>query len=210
MSEPYYTILLIVEGKNTESLFFNSIRDEIINGTINIGRISITIRPEPDLDPTDNGKEQIGLKKRKTRQTKIASVGEKPTTIDAPLPLKWVLEGQNEELKTGTFNEVWTVFDHDNHPARKEANDQAKVIVEGKKVRIAFSSIAFEYYLLLHFERVYKSFKKSECRKGKIVLNCSSGTHPDDCKGNLCIGWICKKTKLLGILPRLNVQCSQL
>lgn len=30
-------------------------------------------------------------------------------------------------------------------------------------------------YILLHFERIYKAFEKSECREGKLVTHCMLG-----------------------------------
>jgi hypothetical protein len=115
--------------------------------------------------------------------------GNKPVKKDIPgvPPLKWVLAAQ-DELSDGTFNEVWVVFDDDGHPTKKEAFKKAQEIINGNQIQIAYSSIAFEYYLLLHFERKYYAFQKSECRKGKVPVNCSSGNHPDDCGGVKCVG----------------------
>jgi hypothetical protein len=196
-----YSILIICEGQNTEPHFFGSIRNEILDKNFDIGDVKITILPEPmveDEEDDDTGFENTA--KRKKLKTRAASVGDEPEVIMGIPPLKWVEEGQRE-LKDGTYNEVWAVFDHDNHPAREEAFKQADVEIDGKKVQIAFSSIAFEYYLLLHFERIYKIFVTSECRdkknpdkkKRKIPIKCSSEGHADDCSGNLCIGGYARK-----------------
>jgi hypothetical protein len=187
MTSTKYSILIIVEGSNTESFFFNSIRDEIISGIVDIGTKAIFIRPEPKIDEPKELSESPHKLTRKSRTVRPASSGEEPTEIKGIPPLKWVLEGQ-KELESGAYNEVWTVFDHDHHPARKEAFEEARKEVNGKQVQIAFSSIAFEYYLLLHFERLYREFNKSECRDGKVILNCFSGVHPNDCYGDSCVG----------------------
>lgn len=194
-----HTILIICEGESTEPRFFYSIRDEILKGIYNIGDVEITIIPEPKIDETEEEAEIVTEHKavRAKRQVKKASVGSEPESEQdkIPLPLKWVLEGQ-QELKDGTYNEVWTVFDHDNHPARKAAFETAAIEINGSKVNIAFTSISFEYYLLLNFERLYKTFKTSECRdknnpvraKRKKPIYCGTNNHIDDCHGAQCIG----------------------
>lgn len=188
-----YSILIICEGENTEPLFFGAIRDEIINGTYEIGDVEITIRPEPN---TEEEEEPSSVHKpaRKKLQLRNATVGVEPLVIKGIPPLKWVKEGQSE-LEDGTFDEVWAVFDHDNHPARKEAFEASKEEINGKKVQIAFSSISFEYYLLLHFERIFRQFQKSECRVKKKLINCNSGVHENDCYGNICIGGYARKNQ---------------
>jgi hypothetical protein len=74
------------------------------------------------------------------------------------------------------FDEVWTVFDRNGYTKPKEAFDEANKLVNGKKVNIAFSSIAFEQWVLLHFIKSDKTFEKS----AQIVeLLRTSGYFPD-------------------------------
>ena len=79
------------------------------------------------------------------------------------------------------YDEVWVFFDKDGHPKAKEAFEMARITeIDGKKINIAFSSRCFEYYLLLHFEPLYRAFEKSECNgknysKGKSTY---SGAYP--------------------------------
>lgn len=200
MRKSLHTILVICEGKNTEPYIFNSLRDEIMDGIYDIGDVKITIRPEPIIIEDDELPSSHHKYKRVKVKTRSAIVGDEPSEIKAPLPLKWVLEGQ-KELEDFTYNEVWAVFDHDNFPARKEAFEEAEKEINGQKVNIAFSSICFEYYVLLHFEKLYKVFATSECRykndKGKYKkIECSSGVHENDCFGNRCIGGYARKNKL--------------
>lgn len=196
MATTKYTILVKCEGERTESLFFNSISDAIKDHVYNIGDVVINIKPTPIIGDDDSTEEDNPHKpKRKERRSKAASVGEEPIEINAPLPLKWILEAQ-EELGYGTCNEAWAVFDHDDHPARKEAFEEAGKAINGKKVNIAFSSRSFEFYLLLHFERIFKDFETSECRdkkntnpnKRKKSIECGTNKHIDDCHGRKCIG----------------------
>ena len=55
------------------------------------------------------------------------------------------------------FDELWVVFDKDGYTKHKEAFKLA----EENKINIAFSSISFETWVLLHFERNHNSFAKS-------------------------------------------------
>lgn len=198
-----YSILIICEGENTEPLFFKSIRDAILNKTYEIGDCSIIIRPEPEEKNEEKkevkfSKNKPKFKPRQTKKTKE----DKPTEIEGVPPLKWVLAGK-EELRNGTFNEVWAVFDHDNHPKRKEAFEAAEEEIHGAKVQIAFSSRSFEYYLLLHFEKIYRQFYETVCN------DCAEGKKQEknqkkkkenvadksikSCDGNICINGYAKK-----------------
>lgn len=181
-----YTLLIICEGKNTEPYFFNSIRDRIIEGKYLHHDIEVHIRQEVE---EDDDIEQKKVEYKPQRKSRKLLNGNKPVRDEIPgvPPLKWVLAAQ-DELSDGTFNEVWVVFDDDGHPAKREAFEKARETINGKQVQVAYSSISFEYYLLLHFERKYYAFQKSECRKGKVSINCSLENHPDDCNGALCIG----------------------
>ena len=55
------------------------------------------------------------------------------------------------------FDEVWAVFDKDHHPKLKEVFEDNQY----KKIIKAFSSISFEHWILLHFEKSSFSFPKS-------------------------------------------------
>jgi len=56
------------------------------------------------------------------------------------------------------YNEVWIVLDRDNH-----ANlDNALITARDNKIKVALSVICFEYWILLHFEKQKKPFKKCD------------------------------------------------
>lgn len=55
------------------------------------------------------------------------------------------------------FDELWVVFDKDGYTKHKEAFELAKE----NNINVAFSSISFESWVLLHFERSNISFAKS-------------------------------------------------
>ena len=195
-----YTFLIICEGENTDPSFFKSIVDNIIDGVFVIEpyreNIKITIRPEPKVEEEDIN---LMLKKSEHKyESKKRALKVKENIESFPVPLNFVKQGKSE-LEDGAFNEVWVVFDHDNHPARKEAFEESEKLINSKKINIAFSSISFEYFLLLHFEKINKVFLKSECREGRELnrkpFNCSLGEHPNDCNGENCIGGYSRKNQ---------------
>lgn len=184
-----HNILIVCEGVNTERLFFQSIKDRISRKVYDIGDVFIKIRPEE----IDNGKEYESKHKPTRKKRSIRESKSTFEEIPGVPPEKWVLAAK-EELRTGTFEEVWAVFDHDHHPNRKEAFEQAEERINGQCVQIAFTSICFEYYLLLHFEKIYKSFAKSECREphnsqytNPQPYNCGKHIHTEDCYGQNCV-----------------------
>lgn len=194
-----YTILIICEGENTEPLFFNSIRDKIKDGRIDIGDVELTLRPEPKIEEdTEDEKNENEHRAYKSKKRTTKKVKTEPVPILGIPPLKWVEEG-HRELQDGTFDEVWSVFDKDQHPKSKEAFELAEKEVNGRYVNIAFTSVCFEYYLLLHFERIYYDFEKSECHekckktKKEIYFHCGLYTHPKDCDGHFCINGFARK-----------------
>jgi RloB-like protein len=67
------------------------------------------------------------------------------------------------------FDEVWAVFDKDGYTKHKEAFALAADEVSGKKVNIAFSSISFEQWILLHFEKSSVPFPKSQNITDRLI-----------------------------------------
>jgi hypothetical protein len=65
---------------------------------------------------------------------------------------------EKAEKEANAYEKVWLVFDHDNHPNRKTAYNEA----QKKKFDVAFSAIAFENWFLLHFVKSAKSFSSAE------------------------------------------------
>jgi hypothetical protein len=82
------------------------------------------------------------------------------------------------------FDECWAVFDKDGYTKHENAFKLAKE----NDIHIAFSSIAFEEWILLHFGRFPNKFSKSDCKdKDQKYLECGSHQHPDDCSGTRCV-----------------------
>lgn len=63
--------------------------------------------------------------------------------------------------RSDEFDELWVMFDKNGYTLHQKAFEEAARVVNGKKVNIAFSSISFEQWVLLHFERSSFAFSKS-------------------------------------------------
>lgn len=77
-------------------------------------------------------------------------------------PLQIVKEAISRKKKAkqeaNDYDHIWVVFDHDNRPTRMEAHDLAG----SNNVKVAFSSIAYEYWYLLHFRQTAKAFSDAD------------------------------------------------
>lgn len=197
-----YNILLICEGENTEPSYYQSIKDIVTRSkAIWTEGISIVIKPTPKVEDSEEAVVSIHKSKRKKRvllaQTKPIDRKEVEDAFRQE-PVRFVREAQLE-LEEGTFDEAWAIFDFDNRKYTKEAFELAENEIEGKTVKIAFSNISFEYWFLLHFEKINYSFEKSECREGSIVLDCNSGVFDNDCYGVKCVGGYLRKNKYIEV-----------
>ena len=86
------------------------------------------------------------------------------------------------------FDELWVVFDKNGYTKHAEAFALAEGDRNRKKVNIAFSSIAFEHWVLLHFTQCATHFAKSDCKDAKEhTLYCGTNRHEQDCHGERCV-----------------------
>ena len=79
---------------------------------------------------------------------------ENPQTVALGL----VREAQS---RINDFDEVWVVFDKNGYTKHEEAFELAGKVINEKRVNIAFSSISFEHWILLHFEKNDTAYEKS-------------------------------------------------
>jgi hypothetical protein len=183
------TILIVCEGQGTEPDYFNALRDLLIENKVNV---AIEIRPRPKSQiPLAPFQVRHGGKRRQLLQPGIIIPNTQIEDKYKAQPTRYVREAQIG-LEEGTYEEVWAVYDKDGHPQHKEAFELAENKINGKKVNIAFNSIAFEYWILLHFESNTTEFQKSLCRtnlqNGKKDYHfCGDNTHTLDCKGANCV-----------------------
>ena len=78
------------------------------------------------------------------------------------------------------FDKIWVVFDKDRE--RDEENRKAIELAVKSKINVAFSSISFEHWIILHFEKNNFAFERSDCE-----------SRGDAC---ICDGLICASTYL--------------
>ena len=181
-------LLLICEGTKTEPNFFGSFSEDKDNCKINK---EIVILPKPSLTENDITLQiDRGNMRRKKRDLLGNKENEESPIFYGPPPLNWVQSGID---KLNTYEEVWCIFDKDDHPKRKDAFELVEESRnDGKNIHIAFSSRCIEYYFLLHFEYLYKAFEKSECNEKvddkSYVFHCGL---PDAVVGKACNGERC-------------------
>ena len=208
-------LCIICEGESTENNFCKDFIEYLENNNYRgCHKKDVIILPPPrenDAQPLQNA--------RTIKKTRISNSGNVSLhIINGKPPLKWVQTGV-EALKI--YNEVWVLFDNDNHPARKEAFDLAKRERDnGGKLNIAYSSWSFEYFLLQHFEFLYHSFHRTEHRIHDDICNCcTANSQKGACNGILddpnlpaCISgyarkqgyWIDSKDgNIFGIIPNI-------
>lgn len=77
-------------------------------------------------------------------------------------PVGLVTEAKKRKLKAeldrNPFDEIWIVLDKDHHANIGKAFNMAYK----NGIKIALSSICFEYWVLLHFEKTFRAFSKCD------------------------------------------------
>jgi len=163
-------IYLACEGTETEYWYFKSL-DEGLDEDVGV---RLSIYPDPaDL-------------------IQIQQTGQKGVKTDH----KGLCNKAAEKLQNNQgVDEAWIIIDKDGHPGLVETFAFAATT----GVRIAFSSVSFEHWLLLHFEKNETEFQKSDCKtlneRGKdVYVKCGSQQtkYPAvNCMGERCIGgWL--------------------
>lgn len=184
-----YVIRIICEGEKTEPLFFTSLCDKLLDENEGREEWDVKTIPQPDIPDETQSVSDRGLYKSKMKKIK-GKKNKLQQEVQGQPPLSWI-HLSRKKLKEGV-DEAWAVFDKDEHPARREAFEEAEKVIDGKKVHIAFSSRSFEYYLLLHFEYLYYAFHATECGERidgkKVNYDCMmEKAKEDSCHGEKCI-----------------------
>jgi hypothetical protein len=202
------TMLIVCEGENSEPSYFKGLA--ALSREMGVfSFVEIFPRPKPTEE------EQAALQQQKAtgrpqrqlaagrqpvpeRIVEPADVDELPfmTVRDGkevwPTPVRYIKEAR-DRMKEVDYDEVWAVFDKDGHAQPAAAYQLAAIPIDEKIVQVAFSSIAFEHWLLLHYERNATAFSKSECKEPRNgqdkpdPLGCGRGAHADDCWGANCV-----------------------
>jgi hypothetical protein len=99
-------------------------------------------------------------------------------------PLNLVKEAIKVRDEEG-HDEAWAVFDKDRPNPNNNQLGQAFQLANTSGITIAYSSIAFEHWVLLHFERNSMAFTRSDCSsRGQACV----------CNGAICVCTYLKST----------------
>ena len=92
------------------------------------------------------------------------------TLVERAVERKREADGKARKLKDDNqkYEEVWCVFDIDEHPLIPEANDQARA----NGIELAISNPCFELWALLHFQD-----QRAHIERGKAQHLCRSHMH---------------------------------
>lgn len=200
-------IVIVCEGEDTEPAYLEDLK-RYVKGRFD----DIRIVPFGS-EAKDAAARDVALKSR------VKNNSRKSRTTNAPKSTKsghfyWVKEEEDEEtyekyraqpsryvreaqlfLEDG-YVEAWAVYDYDKFPD----HENARILADSDpRLNIAFSSVSFEEWLLLHFERNEKAFLKSCCKKAKKDIGCGDHfTHDkNDCHGEICVAGYLRENNLI-------------
>lgn len=180
-------ILIICEGEGAEPNYFNFYRNKIIEQKLDV---NIVVRPKPKSEEIEAVVDlRKGAKIRQLKQVLKEPTGDIVEEAYRSQPTRYVREAQLG-LEENTFDEVWAVYDKDGHASQEEAFNLSQVQTNGKIVNVGFTSIAFEYWILLHFQLNKTPFVKAMCREGRpgrTYWLCGSNIYDQDCGGTNCV-----------------------
>lgn len=192
-------IVIVCEGSETEAPYFEALKAEVerVNPQ-KYAKILVVPIVEEQVIPSPS---RANKKKRKLKPSERTYWYHQEETQElyneyCAQPVKYVREAELFMQKDG-YLEAWAVFDHDNINIqhRRKAFEHAESV---HNLNIAFSSIAFEEWILAHFERNPKAFEKAQCKERGKAIDC--GKDPDiGCDGNRCLaGYLRKQLYLPG------------
>ena len=103
-----------------------------------------------------------GLKHDKMRRNRLAALRIEIFDTEKTTGKELISEAKRlkkiAERERNPYDEIWVVFDRDGYTKHPQTFDQAY----SNKIEIAFSSISFEFWFLLHFEYSTKAFEKAD------------------------------------------------
>lgn len=123
-----------------------------------MGRKSKKIKQKPTIGIFCEGKSEkqyLTMLKQKYRSTNV-----KVEIVDAGLSGKRLIEKTIKSRKHDKYDEVYVVFDRDEHK-REELQNCGK-LAKDENINIIFSSIDFEIWILMHFEPVFRTYTRPE------------------------------------------------
>lgn len=164
----HQNIVIVCEGSETENHYFNEIKKISPKGLW----VDIEIIPEPIKETIIRANNKrpkrnfIGGNKKEYRYITKEDTPENYELYKSQ-PTKYVREAQLF-LDDGVYSDAWAVFDKDQHIDHANAFKLAKEA----GVKIAFSSLAFETWILSHFEKLLLNFDRVQCKEKKKTISC--------------------------------------
>ena len=148
----------------TKKQLFRKAKKESYSGDLHL-IVTEGTKTEPDYF------KDLLLRWRIAAQIEGAPSGNSPDTlVDYAVEKKRARQREASRHGPPSFNKVWCVFDHDNHPTLKAALDKAKA----NKVQVVLSVPCFEIWFLLHFGYSAKPFANCDDVIREINLSLSS------------------------------------
>jgi RloB-like protein len=169
------TVLYIAcEGTKTEYHYFEALKESMDNDAL-----EVRIYPD-ESDKLDLQSAHFVAKKHKKGMKSVEKPLQGLKTDPRSLCDHVIEKCKREE----GIDEAWIVMDKDGHSNLPLVFEKA----QKAGIQIAFSSISFEHWLLLHFEQNKTAFAKSDCKdKEGRYLKCGQDLHENDCKGVRCV-----------------------
>ncbi|MFI3265495.1 MAG: RloB family protein [Rikenellaceae bacterium] len=166
------SIGIVCEGTKTENVYIF----KVFEGNPALNKVRRHIIPketrEPRVTRANNKRPQRNLKGSELMMYhELCESNRVDYNKYKSQPLRYVREAyllKEEE----NCNEVWAIFDKDFHPSHRRAFDFA----QRWDVNIAFSSLSFEQWVLLHFEKSMRKFNLVQCKDRGGVRACSVHT----------------------------------
>lgn len=186
-------IVIVCEGSETEAPYFEALKAEIERvNPHKYAEILIVPIVEEKVTPSARRTDKKKRLQKPAERTYWIHQEETQELYDeyCAQPVKYVREAELFMIHDG-FVEAWAVFDHDNIDIRQrnKAFEHAESV---DNLKIAFSSIAFEEWILAHFERNPKPFQKAQCKERGKAIDC--GKVPDiGCNGDRCLAGYLRK-----------------
>jgi hypothetical protein len=150
------TIVIVCEDTVVTPTYLGKIRAEVMKGG---SWENILVYPIPPSDPTTVRNNNPHKSERKIR-TFLPGNEETAFEIEEEhkaVPVRYVREAQLRILESN-YDEGWAVYDLDGHPRQAAAHNLS---LTEPIIKIAFSSIAVEHWLLLHFTKDNTAYSKS-------------------------------------------------
>lgn len=188
------SLYIVSEGEKTEASFYTDLQQKLFEKNISrFQTVHVHKLPKPQAQTDKLSDSELRAEGGRQLHGSIPAL---PT--DNYQPLNWIKIAYG---KLGAYDETWALFDNDHRNTHGQPNIDKAIaeyhnLIAGANpslnLNVAYSSLSFEYYLLLHFEHLYHSFDKTECYRiennSHKYRNCCSQDAKNPSKEGSCDG----------------------